>query len=1156
MEYLTPEPTVAKTPQITENHVESKNDSFDDMQQFLSLVNSNRSSPDWEDNVYDSIPILKNLIRQDPTKAYVITFGDDHRRGFTISHSNVDSISSKIQNLLEEENFNSFGSDAIDNFRLGDFNNVDIEEITKSTSRKNRSNDGGFFAYYNLSNFDLSKYQIYKKGSRPANDDHCLFKTFQVSGLFNDFELDDLKVSLTGTNMPKRLLSELALKFNICIKLTEYCNTEKANQSSIYYIDGKTKDSFIKAESLINNRRLLSIGLFKNHYFINDVIPIHTASAKHWNELPWGKYKRDGTLYDCTRLEKNGNNWKTIKRDYNQSALAIIKTLFDNNAFAPLDDSDYFNLTSNDVKKSEYVITNPPYINQIDPTKDYNPKSDDNQDIKFKEKNWLNDFEYIIFADTETYTDLGDHKIFMISYSKAKSNCFVDKAKIKSEYLKSIKKEPVWNPEEKKFINESLTKDQEKELKGLIEAEKIKKNQIPKDRQLSKFESGNIYRQEISAAVFMEQIVESNSLIYFHNLRYDWQQFFNLFHLKIEKGIETGNQIYERTVRYDKKRNIVFRDSYKMISSPLKDFAKMFDLQCSKELFPYDFYNSENVKLHQVDPKIVQDAIRKQTAKEFKWNKHLFPTDEDYQKYEDEQVELLMTNAKESKSLSKFGKQKGQFVIDRYAKFYCDQDVRVLQEGMMKFRDQCLEFLKLDPFNYVSNASLADQWIIKEGCYEDVFLLKGVARDFVQKSIIGGLVATKDNKAWHLLKKVQDFDAVSLYPSAMYRLAKDGLGFPKGLHKIITTDDYNVIKNYNHYVVEIVVTKVNKSFDIPMLTYKLKDKRLWTNQAKDTPIVVDKLYLEDLIKHHEIEFKILRGIYWNNGFNNKISEKIEYLFNKRLEYKAVGNKLEQLCKLIMNSAYGKTLEKEHDTNIVYINGKEAFDKYIEKNYNLIKSFTELSSFGNAYKKYKVVIHESLMNHQNRAHCGGIVLSMSKRIMNEVAEAARESNAHIWYRDTDSMHIYEEDIEKISNKFKELYDRDLIGKHMGQFHSDFDSKKGKGKKEICAIETVIIQPKMYADKLLVIDEFKNEYIDWHFRMKGVSHDVVRKKAIEEFEGDVCKMYSCEKEIEFDLSEIKPKFVYNKEGGVTFKRKVGDDFVTTFIRKIKFKKVNYL
>ena len=59
-----------------------------------------------------------------------------------------------------------------------------------------------------------------------------------------------------------------------------------------------------------------------------------------------------------------------------------------------------------------------------------------------------------------------------------------------------------------------------------------------------------------------------------------------------------------------------------------------------------------------------------------------------------------------------------------------------------------------------------------------------------------------------------------------------------------------------------------------------------------------------------VEFEVLDGYFFNEGLNTKIKEQIKVYFDKRLEAKAAGNDgLQQAYKLLMNSSYGKLIEK-------------------------------------------------------------------------------------------------------------------------------------------------------------------------------------------------------------------------------------------------------
>ena len=58
-------------------------------------------------------------------------------------------------------------------------------------------------------------------------------------------------------------------------------------------------------------------------------------------------------------------------------------------------------------------------------------------------------------------------------------------------------------------------------------------------------------------------------------------------------------------------------------------------------------------------------------------------------------------------------------------------------------------------------------------------------------------------------------------------------------------------------------------------------------------------------------------------------------------------------------------------------------------------------------------------------------------MNEVMTTAEDLDIKIYYQDTYSMHIVKDKLNLLADEFKKRYNRELIGKNLGQFHNDFD-----------------------------------------------------------------------------------------------------------------------
>ena len=99
----------------------------------------------------------------------------------------------------------------------------------------------------------------------------------------------------------------------------------------------------------------------------------------------------------------------------------------------------------------------------------------------------------------------------------------------------------------------------------------------------------------------------------------------------------------------------------------------------------------------------------------------------------------------------------------------------------MKFRGWMLEHTELDVDNFITIQSMASTCMLKSGCYGNVYQVSGVIQHFITKCVVGGRVMAASNKHYHVKKKTADFDACSLYPSAMYFM----LGFLMGLPKIL-----------------------------------------------------------------------------------------------------------------------------------------------------------------------------------------------------------------------------------------------------------------------------------------------------------------------------------------------------------------------------------
>ena len=108
-------------------------------------------------------------------------------------------------------------------------------------------------------------------------------------------------------------------------------------------------------------------------------------------------------------------------------------------------------------------------------------------------------------------------------------------------------------------------------------------------------------------------------------------------------------------------------------------------------------------------------------------------------------------------------------------------------------------------------------------------------------------------------------------------------------------------------------------------------------------------------------------------------------------------------------------------------------------------------------------------------------------MNQVMTLAEQNDIAIYYQDTDSMHLNEDDVDKLAALFKATYGKDLIGSDMTQFHCDFDVFPGAVGK-IHSRKLIALGKKSYLD--ILVDEQGNE--DYHMRMRGVPKQCIINK----------------------------------------------------------------
>lgn len=164
-----------------------------------------------------------------------------------------------------------------------------------------------------------------------------------------------------------------------------------------------------------------------------------------------------------------------------------------------------------------------------------------------------------------------------------------------------------------------------------------------------------------------------------------------------------------------------------------------------------------------------------------------------------------------------------------------------------------------------------------------------------------------------------------------------------------------------------------------------------------------------------------------------------------------------------------------------------FDNYVYNNFNTIKSYTKINE--SLMEVERITSDQSY----SRGHIGTLILSYSKRIMNEVFDIANTNSIPIYYTDTDSMHLPYDDVAKLEEKFEEEYGRVINGKRLGQFHIDFDLEGSDS--EIYATKSVFLGKKSYIDTLECVNRDGSIVTGDHIRMKGITTEGLNHSLLE-------------------------------------------------------------
>lgn len=648
--------------------------------------------------------------------------------------------------------------------------------------------------------------------------------------------------------------------------------------------------------------------------------------------------------------------------------------------------------------------------------------------------------------------------------------------------------------------------------------------------------------------------------IYFHNLGYDVQAFITQFSpVKKEAAVKKGSVWYRMSFKF-MGSTFVLLNSFTIITTALKNFPKMFlpkeeQEKMKKEVYAYDAINEELMarKERSFKNRFVVSLQNMETAIQLY----------EYHKNDEEKAKLLEELWKSASEVGCLEGEYGEFFdVGKYSKYYCERDVDLLAIGMKSWeaigeQDATKNtfkgmppFEKFDVYNFMSAPAIAQavtEAAVRQGLKNEpeknekpadcTYKYKGRLREFMLKCTTGGRCTLanekrqlvdcrkEDPKVAELIEKskdpdrglsvedekylyqhlIQDFDARSLYPTAMSR-ASIPLGIPEVVYfgpKSQKTERWIFLSAANGQAPDdamYVITDITYDKKLAMPTNCWKQEKpeprcRWNNEVPSGLMQLRKLTdLRTMMNIQGAHFRVLGGLEWRHGKCDKIQQfmKDVYAFRRLNHSGGFDHPIQEAAKLIMNSFYGKNVTKIRETEEMFFparvwtynketgkftehDGVKELLEFIKKNWRKI---TQLQYMGGCFILKLKTKDDSAYD----VNFGCEVLAGSRAVICPVSAMVEQiTGKPCLYTDTDSLHLYGWQVDAIAGAFKAYFGMDMIGGELGQFHVDFEPRTfRKGEKCLGSARFCGVGKKMYIDEL-VGSEGSCEY---HRRAKGI------------------------------------------------------------------------
>jgi hypothetical protein len=1004
---------------------------------------------------------------EDPAHVGIIYYGENEevagRTFFKITKMSLPNMIRAIKNCMTESDevndMEEVGSDSIDNMNFAKVVGLSVH-IAKIELAHER--EGGRLCYqivdaefYEEHRDVFEELQILLKGDAEEQE-HCYVNS--IKKFLNIEELTAIRTMLTR-NLPLKENSKIARSLgNTRIKVHNV--QHGVTRITPYPQRGKFD-------------RTIDIGLIESHY-----VPYFDVIGAEFGIETTKSHPQISTLRLIQELILNGR---------------LEKIEFNDNSYSNLDK------TTPPLEESHFSDS---YVREYK--------------VKVKKQN---EYKNIYAADYETFCE--DAPVFTAEHFACEGD--TEKEKL-----------------EKQNVRDNMIKDS-LEMKPLLLAA-----QSLYDDKMLRYEGmdANITEQMLNAMIYNNKYANGEKkrtiLIGFHNAIFDIQLFLQQLRSPyILSDNRKNGTFYSMEILY-KGQKFKIIDTYKMMAMPAKDFAKSFKLEgCKKGYCPYRLYTRKNIESKAVKLSECMTFIENED------DRHPFKRSliADVDKFGHKKYLTLMKGAFHFKLMKHY--------VD-----YLDQDVKILKAAWLAMDDlmqgiiseidaKCdalgIEYNKeheIFVFDTLTISSLANAVYYRYGTYDNIFEVSGPLQEFILKSCKGGRTMISDNKA-HVVtdRKQVDNDWNSMYPSAIYVMK-----MLQGRPQLITNLSFDFLDTTAGYVVEVAIRKNPniKHLGLPLLATFENNALNYVNDWPDGGrIVLNDEQLADLIKFQHYtrdDFTLIQGCYYTeidhrhevseNPLNEKDKKRMNIsrfgfitriIYEMRVIYKADKNPIQQLLKLILNTAYGKNLMKS-DSEVTKFVNKKTFDNICRFKSTDIKEWSMVKK-----GLYTVTMYQNKYNEYNRAIVGSYVLSKSKTLFYEICDYV-EDWSKISYQDTDSLQgDYDEITKAVAayNVDKNIY-FGTVGvdyynhKRLGGGHIDLPSIKITKKSsytnefgelvefdEICGTvdceygtRAVYISKKFYMIQLMIPElpegtsVYDDEFNYCHIRMKGCSQKSIK------------------------------------------------------------------